>query len=198
MLGGLKRARSATGTTSAVAANDKWHRLLPPCATSDAHLEVGLELGQRPPGPDDRGRGVSNRVTVRVRRREMSPGTRARILFTAAAVSVMAAALAARDQAQPRTIAPATELSRSLEATARLVGPRSSRSSRRRSPPGRPRRRAPPISSRPSARPDPASSSIPTATSSPTRTSSAARSDCASRCRCRPPASRFWRRGAAR
>ena len=52
----------------------------------------------------------------------MSAGTRARILVATVALGVTPVALAARDQAQPRAVPSASDLSRSLEATARVVG----------------------------------------------------------------------------
>ena len=52
----------------------------------------------------------------------MSAGTRARILVAAVALGVTPVAPAARDQAQPRAVPSASDLSRSLEATARVVG----------------------------------------------------------------------------
>ena len=52
----------------------------------------------------------------------MSAGTRARILIAAVALGVTPVAPAARDQAQPRAVPSASDLSRSLEATARVVG----------------------------------------------------------------------------
>jgi serine protease Do len=52
----------------------------------------------------------------------MSAGTRARILVAAVALGVTPVAPAARDQAQPRAVSSASDLSRSLEATARVVG----------------------------------------------------------------------------
>ena len=52
----------------------------------------------------------------------MTAGTRARILVAAIALGVMPVAPAARDQTQPRAVPSASDLSRSLEATARVVG----------------------------------------------------------------------------
>ena len=52
----------------------------------------------------------------------MSAGTSARILIAAVALGVTSVAPAARDQVQPRAVPSASDLSRSLEATARVVG----------------------------------------------------------------------------
>ncbi len=52
----------------------------------------------------------------------MPAGTRARILIAAVVLGVTPVAPAARDQAQPRAAPSASDLSRSLEATARVVG----------------------------------------------------------------------------
>ena len=52
----------------------------------------------------------------------MSAAARARILVAAVVLGVTPIASAARDQAQPRAVPSASDLSRSLEATARVVG----------------------------------------------------------------------------